>query len=235
MKPWSLAWTLMVSLGGTLVLIAACDDDEGDECPSEGCLTWCQDRGFRNGTCSAGQCECTGSTDGDADTDVDADTDSDADADSDADTSCDDPIDCTGTTICIDGECVPAYGRDYRLTIVSAEGILETNWDGEPWDVGGGLPDPEATISKLDDSWWCTTETIDDTHEPFWNHDCGAVTINALDFWWVEILDIDAIDHDLITGTPEGEEFQVLPSDLREGLLLVECEGITVGVYIDAL
>lgn len=47
---------------------------------------------------------------------------------------------CDGESICVDGFCEDAFGREYSITDVDVE-VPTTAPSGDAWDVGGGAPD----------------------------------------------------------------------------------------------
>jgi len=212
----------MVSLAilSLVLLIAGCDDDGGgggDDCSTGDCNTSCRIDGFASGYCSNGDCRCeTGGGDGDGD--------------SDADPGCRGHNDCSGSQICIAGDCVAAYGRDYRITIASASGIPDTNLAGDAWDWPGGLPDPYAALFEGSDAL-CATGFVDNTLSPLWYHDCGSIRVNESSRYAVGILDADDLTDDEVIGM--SSDFQIRVGWIKDGAFTVRASGIPVEIGIE--
>jgi hypothetical protein len=51
---------------------------------------------------------------------------------------------CEGDTICIDGACDAAFGRQYRFSTISV--VIPEDNEGEPWDDEAGGPDPFVEV-----------------------------------------------------------------------------------------
>ncbi len=141
-------------------------------CEPERCDEACRAVGFEGGGCAGDECRCfepadgdgdaDGDLDGDADTDADGDLDADVDTDTDVDTDadtdidgdsdtdvvepeCRDSIECDARSVCVAGECLPAFGRTYRLVVAHARNIPESNGD-RPWDEPDNPPDPYLVL-----------------------------------------------------------------------------------------
>lgn len=107
------------------------------------------------------------------------------------------PSTCAGDTICLNGTCVAAFGRAYRIIAVSAT-VPQRDPNGEAWDVPGGLPDPYAVI-MLNGSSLGQTVTAADTLTPAWNQGTNPVAIPAGSTVRVDVFDEDvAADDDIM-------------------------------------
>lgn len=143
-------------------------------------------------------------------------------------------MDCPSTQICVVTDCVPAYGRDYSITIYGATGIQEANPSGEAWDFPGGLPDPFIVFYVDDDAWH--TATAQDTLSPTWNSVISPVRINVSTHVRWEMWDEDLTTHDAIVGYwGEASAFQLPVEAIRNGGWTNEGEGIEVVFFIDPL
>ncbi|HSA24573.1 MAG TPA: C2 domain-containing protein, partial [Myxococcota bacterium] len=79
---------------------------------------------------------------------------------------------CDSSSLCIGGDCVPAYGRRYTFTIVSAT-VSDYDQSGDAWDFPGGMPDPIVRVYRNSDPdtgqpIFSTTEKSDN-YNPVWN------------------------------------------------------------------
>jgi hypothetical protein len=134
----------------------------------------------------------------------------------DGDGTCYGHDDCPLSQVCIASECVPAYGRDYRITIVGAD-LPESTSGGASWDWPGGLPDAYATFSDTDGNS-CSTGFIDNTLSPTWNHVCPLFRINESSRYRWRIYDADDVsDDERIAGTASGSEFQIELEWIKDG------------------
>jgi hypothetical protein len=104
-----------------------------------------------------------------------------------------DPSSCSGETVCIAGTCENAFGRNYKITIVSAL-FTENNAGGTAWDIAGGLPDPRATVKINGASQ--TTPVIDDTLAPTWNFVTPPTLIPGGTVFEIEVVDFDLVGGD---------------------------------------
>lgn len=104
----------------------------------------------------------------------------------------DDPP-CTGETLCISNNCEAAFGRVYRITVVSAS--VPTNNQGQDWDAGGGAPDLFAVIA-VDDNSIGMTGTVEDQFEASWNQYVDTVIV-AGNKLTIAVWDEDLSEHDL--------------------------------------
>lgn len=79
-----------------------------------------------------------------------------------APSSCTSSGECAGQTVCVPPTCVDPYGRDYTVTLVSADiaGYWDYIW---PW-----LPDPVCVV-KLSGVQKLKTAIKTDTSKPVWN------------------------------------------------------------------
>jgi hypothetical protein len=99
-----------------------------------------------------------------------------------------DPSSCTGETVCISGSCVNAFGRNYRIKVVSAL-FTQKKADGSSWDIGGGLPDPKVTITI--NGVATTTPVIDNTLTPTWNFVTPPTLIPGGTVFQIQVVDAD--------------------------------------------
>jgi len=113
--------------------------------------------------------------------------------------------DCDENSICIYEECTIAYGRMYRLTVVSAE-VSENDQNGEAWDWPGGMPDPTVCFYKdyvgtptgPTGAEFCTSEK-QDTYTPTYNESFETALYGS-DKWLIVAFDEDVTDYELIEG-----------------------------------
>ncbi|MEJ7600330.1 MAG: C2 domain-containing protein [Kofleriaceae bacterium] len=105
-----------------------------------------------------------------------------------------DPLSCTGETVCIAGTCENAFGRNYRIKVVSAV-FTEKKGNGDAWDVGGGLPDGKVTVTVNGTA--VTTPVVNDTLTPTWNFLTGPTLIPGGTNLKIEVLDDDVAADDL--------------------------------------
>lgn len=105
-----------------------------------------------------------------------------------------DPLSCTGETVCINGTCENAFGRNYRIKVVSAV-FTEKKGNGDAWDIGGGLPDGKVTLTVNGTA--VTTPTVNDTLTPTWNFRTPPTLIPGGTNIKMEVLDDDVAADDL--------------------------------------
>ncbi len=131
------------------------------------------------------------------------------------DGTCENHGDCPSSEICVAEACVPAYGRDYRITIVDAT-LPETNASGDTWDFPGGLPDAYAVFADTDGSS-CRTTPVDNTLSPTWDHECRPFAVNESSRYFWNIFDADDVSGDEhIAGMSEGDAVQIDLEWLRD-------------------
>lgn len=73
---------------------------------------------------------------------------------------------CTGETVCVNGQCVAAFGRVYKVVVANGQ-LQPNNAAGETWDAAGGLPDPFVTLT-LNGTVLGSTTAVQDTLTPSW-------------------------------------------------------------------
>lgn len=102
---------------------------------------------------------------------------------------------------------VPLPGAIERIVAIELE-LPDTKESGEPWDVGGGAPDPYVVI-RQDGEIVATTERLQDTASASWR---VRVMLAPDAPWSVDVLDRDAALDDPVTtiemgvGTLEAED-----------------------------
>lgn len=137
-----------------------------------------------------------------------------------------DPATCSGETICLNGTCVAAFGRAYRIVARSAT-IPQFDPAGDPWDVPGGLPDPYAVIT-LNGVALGMTATVQDTLTPAWNQGTNPTNVPAGSTIRVDVFDEDIAEDD---GIVACVLMPVTADQLHAGM--VTCSGqlgsVTVG------
>jgi hypothetical protein len=104
-----------------------------------------------------------------------------------------DPNSCTGETICIDNACENAFGRNYRITVVSAV-FTEKNANGDAWDIGGGLPDGKVTVTINGTAH--TTPSVDNTLTPTFNFVTPPTLIPGGSRLEIAVVDADVTSDD---------------------------------------
>ena len=80
---------------------------------------------------------------------------------------------CTGENVCVNGACVAAFGRVYRI-VIGGGSMMQYNAAGDTWDDPGGLPDPLVTVT-LNDNDLGSTGASQDTLTPSWGEDFSSV------------------------------------------------------------
>jgi len=114
-------------------------------------------------------------------------------------TNCVTHAECAGDSVCASGVCVPAFGRKYRVTVVSAKINLydySTTPTGESWDEFGGLPDPNA-VTSIGGTAASQTSAKADTITPSWN-EYADLTINQWAAFRIDVWDEDLLASDWI-------------------------------------
>ena len=117
-----------------------------------------------------------------------------------------DPTSCSGNNICIANNCQNAFGRTYRIKIVSAV-FPATDANGDSWDAFGGLPDGKATVTVNGVAY--TTPSVDDTLTPTWNFLTPAVLIPSATNLTLSVVDADVTFDDpawSCTNNPLGAD-----------------------------
>ena len=139
--------------------------------------------------------------------------------------------DCGGQNICMVGSCVFAFGRDYSVTVATAQGIPERKPNGSPWDALGGLPDP-FVLMEIDGQRY-QTHSVSNSLNPFWGYTLSPIRINySSQFQW-ELLDFDnGTSHDSMIGSaPFGITVDMIKDTGWESTF----NGITVAFVITPL
>jgi len=181
---WALGGlAVLVGLSGCFGIGDSDDDSGGDcvpkcftlegavaQCGSDGCGGSCggcsADRVCQNGTCTVPTVYCLSSAE------------------------------CGSQSICVNQECANAYGRAYKVTLVSAV-IKEYNANGSSWDALGGMPDPFVTW-EVGGEVIFTSSVWPDTFTPDWTE---TFTMNVIAG---ERLDILVWDEDMAVSDPVG-------------------------------
>jgi len=99
-----------------------------------------------------------------------------------------DPTSCSGETVCIAGVCENAFGRNYKITVVSAV-FTEKKADGSSWDAISGLPDPKVTMTINGAKQF--TPVIDNTLSPTWNFVTPPTLLPGGTVFTIEVVDAD--------------------------------------------
>ena len=122
---------------------------------------------------------------------------------------------CGGDDVCIPPDCVSPYGRDYTVTILSADigGKPVTGW----WDVGSG-PDPYC-VAKLKGLEIHKTATVTDSSTPTWTNASFLARIEKGADLRIECYDDDGIIDDAIGSVVWSPE--VPASVLKAGTVTV--------------
>lgn len=171
-----------------VLVVAACTSDD-DGVPTELCGDGTCNGGESNFTCAA-DCPATGPFCGDGACNG---SESAASCATDcASSSCSpaDPATCAGETICLNGACVAAFGRAYRINAYSIV-VPQFMPDGSTWDAAGGAPDPYAVIT-LNGAVLGMTAAPQDIFNPVWNQATDPTSIPA-----GSTLIVDAYDEDI--------------------------------------
>jgi len=108
-----------------------------------------------------------------------------------------DPNSCTGETVCIGTTCENAFGRFYKVKVISAV-IPEKNASGGAWDPFGGLPDPKVNVTVNGTTF--STPVINDTLMPVWNFLSDPVLIPGGSDFKINVVDSDLTGDDQILG-----------------------------------
>lgn len=104
---------------------------------------------------------------------------------------------CGGENICVNSQCVPAFGRVYRVYIGDAA-LMTNRANGDTWDAVGGLPDPFSTAT-LNGTEIGVTSTVQDTISPQWAEYTTA-TIPGGSTFIVSVYDEDVTLNDYMFG-----------------------------------
>lgn len=176
-----------------LILVSACtsddDDGQGPFCGDGVCTV-----GESNQTCSA-DCPASGPFCGDGACNG---TETSASCSADCASSACSPGDaatCAGETICLNGQCVAAFGRAYRINAYSIV-VPQFMPDGSTWDAAGGAPDPYAVITLNGTALGMTT-AAQDIFNPVWNMATNPTNVPA-----GSTLIVDAYDEDIADDDP---------------------------------
>jgi hypothetical protein len=108
-----------------------------------------------------------------------------------------DPNSCTGETVCIGTTCENAFGRFYKIKVISAV-FTETNASGGTWDPLGGLPDPKVNLDINGTTF--SSPVISDTLSPVWNYLSPAVLIPGGSDFKINVVDSDIAGDDAAWG-----------------------------------
>lgn len=113
-----------------------------------------------------------------------------------------DPATCGGETVCVNSQCVAAFGREYVITIADAA-IPVAKPDGSAWDPDGSAPDPFAVLS-LNGRALGTTTAVQDSLLPVWRQTTAPTVIPAGVSMRLDVVDKDAVSDDgILTCTWE--------------------------------
>lgn len=104
------------------------------------------------------------------------------------------PSSCGGETICINQQCVPAFGRNYVFTVTNGT-FTQNDETGATWDAAGGLPDPFVVLT-INGAAYMTTAN-QDTLTPSWNFATPPVLIPGGSVVLIEAYDEDLTVDDL--------------------------------------
>ena len=175
-----------------LIVVAACASDDGD-----GPAPFCGDdvcaAGESSQTC-AEDCPASGPSCGDGacnGTETSATCAADCGS---AACSPGDPSTCAGETICLNSQCVAAFGRAYRINAYSVV-VPQFMPDGSTWDAAGGAPDPYAIIT-LNGTALGMTAAAQDIFNPVWNMATNPTNIPAGSTLIVDVYDEDIAEDD---------------------------------------
>jgi len=149
-------------------------------------------------------------------------------------THCADNTECGVEEVCVDTECVTAFGQAFYLSSASASGIPFSNPDlNEPWDMPGGLPDPYLVLDEAG-GWHCTTYHEMDTQDPVWtDFDCPEIVINGPISLTLSLYDDDTRDDaQLIAASAEGEVVQVDSDALHSGEVTTSLGDIEITLHL---
>lgn len=90
------------------------------------------------------------------------------------------PDSCTGDNICMQGSCVQAFGRIYKVSVTS--GVMpQFNSANQTWDPAGGAPDPYVQIT-LNGTDVAHTTYVDNTLTPTWNQSANMTIVGGSTF-----------------------------------------------------
>ena len=142
------------------------------------------------------------------------------------------PTACTGNDVCIAGECVDAYSRDWVFTAATIT-VAPTEPDGTGWDTfGDPAPDPYANIS-VDGIVVLTTDVSSDTYDADWNQASKPIAIMESSQIQVEAIDSDTLgDGDLIESCPDTGTMPLTIDMLRAGRMQCIQTGSTMTIQL---
>jgi hypothetical protein len=95
---------------------------------------------------------------------------------------------CAIDTICVNGTCITAFGREYRIAVISATISLRKS-NGTNWDKHDA-PDAYAQV-KFNNRLLGSTKVIKNSYEPIWNAATPAQRISPDDKLVIDIYDYD--------------------------------------------
>jgi hypothetical protein len=133
---------------------------------------------------------------------------------------------CTGEDICIDQECVAAFGRTYRFWLTAA--VATHTPTGDDWDFGAGAPDPLGYLA-INGDLVLETEEQSDTFEAAFTTSASAVMPAGATLTFGAI-DVDVSEHDYILECEGVCDAQWL----RNGWVSCEADGTVIDVVIEA-
>ncbi|MBL8620196.1 MAG: hypothetical protein JNK64_02805 [Myxococcales bacterium] len=95
---------------------------------------------------------------------------------------------CAGEAICVDRQCVGAFGRGYVFTVASGT-FPVVDAAGQPWDAAGDPPDGLVRITIGDASF--TTPVAPDTWAPGWDAATPSIVVEAGATYAIDVLERD--------------------------------------------
>lgn len=98
------------------------------------------------------------------------------------------PTSCGGESICINQQCVPAFGRNYVFTVRSGT-FPQFDETGSPWDAAGGLPDGFVRLTINGAPF--TTAAVQDNLQPVWNFSTPPTLVPGGTVVLIEVFDED--------------------------------------------
>jgi hypothetical protein len=102
---------------------------------------------------------------------------------------------CGALEVCSGNACKNYSGVRYKLSVLGAQ-VSTKNSNGEPWDVGGGLPDPQVCLYDSGKLLGCTP-VAQDTDTADWNWSTEAFLYSNSELT-LALIDADIADNDLI-------------------------------------
>ena len=135
------------------------------------------------------------------------------------------PATCPGETLCVNKQCVAAFGRVYTITVLGAT-IPPKKPDGSAWDPAGGAPDPFAIVT-LNDKVIGRTSVAKDTFSASWLQAMSPVAVPAGSVLKLDLRDKDAASDDAIFSCA----WQLTADTLHAGMASCagQVEGASVG------